>query len=256
MTYGELHNARHQKRQYIEGLSFDPTDSTYFDRIREKLKLTEEEVDIFRRHGFVSVDHLQRHSFGSAYYQIYSGDLPVLVTTDSILNALHQSFDSLLLELEMYLLIPALADVLQGCHETLSARPAPEGMSESYQDVDLYLTAARNLLASGNRRQRNQPAGSLKVASRFGQNDEVRVLLELIRLEQIQVPFRDNPTDIYGGSRFVDYSQFKPRGHYTKPPLSQHRGFPADQLRPTEYGPGTASGIALARIRSNRGSTV
>ena len=90
-----------------------------------------EALVLFRKNGFVSIDHLQRNSFGSAYYQIYSADLPVLITTDSVLNALHNSFDELLQDLETYVISPALADVLSACHESLTKSPPHEGLADN-----------------------------------------------------------------------------------------------------------------------------
>ena len=78
MTYEQLLTTIPQ-RQYRQELSFDPTSAQYFDEVTTQLKLTAEEHDIFQRHGFVSIDHEQRYSFGSAYYAIYTRDLPEAV---------------------------------------------------------------------------------------------------------------------------------------------------------------------------------
>ena len=40
------------------------------------------------------------YSFGSLYYAVYTNDLPVLITTDSILHAMHRTYDDILMELE------------------------------------------------------------------------------------------------------------------------------------------------------------
>ena len=53
--------------------------------------------------------------------------------------------------------------------------------------------------------------------SKCGQNEEVLTLLREIQSLKLKDPYRgDQPTRIYGGERFPDFSQFKPRGHYTK----------------------------------------
>src|SRR6266498_441614 len=83
-----------------------PLEGQIFDKLLEKHKdLTFEELKskaIKPREypaGFVSIDQNRRHSFASAYFQIYSADLPVLVTTDSIMHALHKSYDDILMEM-------------------------------------------------------------------------------------------------------------------------------------------------------------
>jgi hypothetical protein len=82
------------------GPSFDPTRAEYWNQIRDKMELTPEEQDLYRRWGVVGVDHAQHYSMAAAYLAIYRRDLPVLITTDSILHALHRSFDDILIELE------------------------------------------------------------------------------------------------------------------------------------------------------------
>jgi hypothetical protein len=62
-------------------------------RVHERLQLTDAELALYRDSGVVSVDHGQRYSMGSAYYAIYTRDLPLLITSDSILHALHRSYD-------------------------------------------------------------------------------------------------------------------------------------------------------------------
>ena len=73
---------------------------------------------MLRENGFVSVDHDQRYGFdGPLYFAVYSNDLPVLITTDSILHALHRSFDDILMRLESTFFTAALDEVLSKCHK-------------------------------------------------------------------------------------------------------------------------------------------
>ena len=149
MTHDQL-LATIPQRQYRQKLSFDPTSAQYFDQVSTQLKLTAEEQEVFQRHGFVSIDHNQRYSFGSAYYAIYTRDLPVLITTDSILHALHRSYDLILQQLETTALTFLVDTILSKCHELLAQQAAQNTsplLEETYRDVDVYLTVARNLLA-------------------------------------------------------------------------------------------------------------
>src|SRR5262245_7678366 len=82
MTYEQLHAKAYRGRVYANKLPFDPTTATHFDTVNQKLQLTPEELAIFKKTGFVSIDQNRRHSFASAYFQIHSQDLPVLVTND------------------------------------------------------------------------------------------------------------------------------------------------------------------------------
>ncbi len=238
MTYDQL-AAGLAKRDYPEQLSLDPTKASYFDRVKKELKLTAEELAIFERNGFVSVDHRQRYSFCSSYYAIYARDLPVLVTTDSILDAVHKSYDNILMEIERVLFIPTIDEVFTNVHNEIAKRAGHNDdrrLAESYADLDLYATVARNLLAGAGSDQPGRGSaragaaesvlgsppdgwnGQLLIASKLGRDDEVLAALNDIKSLQIQLPGRDQPTEIYGGTRYVDYSQFKPRGHYTTRP--------------------------------------
>ncbi|MEQ9501258.1 MAG: DUF3160 domain-containing protein [Deltaproteobacteria bacterium] len=178
-------------------LGFDPTKAEYFDTVAKELKLTREERDIFKKHGLVSVDHGVRYSFGASYYAIYARDMPVFITTDSILHAVHKSYDDILMQLETSYLAPTIQDVLTQVHGATN---------KTDHDVDLYVTVALNLLAGSK---------ELTVHSKLGQDEAAQVLLDKVASLKLETP--NGPgTKIYGGKRTVDWSQFKPRGHYTK----------------------------------------
>ena len=212
------------KRDYLERPSFDPAEVKFYDQVVKRLQLTDSEKDILRTNGFVSVDHDQAYSFGALYYAVYTSDLPVLITTDSILHAMHRTYDDLLMEMEQTFLTAALEEVLTKCHDSLAGlAPHWGAAARNYQDVDLYLTVARNLL-HGAGAPATQKAfanadiwnGNLLVGSKLGQDQEVKKILELIQSLTLQSPLNGEVTRIYGGERAIDYSQFRPRGHYTK----------------------------------------
>ena len=237
MTYAEL--ARHVRLSPAaeSPLGFDPTRVGYYDRVRKALDLTKDEEALYRRRGLVSVDHAQRYSMAGSYLAIYRNDLPVLITTDSILHAMHRSFDEILAEIEVWQLMPAMTTALQVAHDKLKAEPTAYGDAgprTCARDVDIYLTVVRNLLAApdtqafgadqepdctgptppGGERCKDIVAAEivrpeLKVHSAFGQDGAVKDLLKGIASLKSTPEVR-----IYGGRRSVDWSQFKPRGHY------------------------------------------
>lgn len=198
-------------------LSFDPTQSAYYPRIAEELQLTSEEAQVFQREGMVSVDHEQRYSMGSAYFAIYARDLPVLITADSLLHALHRSYDQVLKELEVGRFTTTLRSVLKGMHERLAQRASELGgapLSASADDVDLYLTVARSLLAGAGEPGKSREG---QVDSARDQDDAVAAVLDAIASLRLENPATGSaPTRLRGGTRPIDYSQFRPRGHYTE----------------------------------------
>lgn len=209
----------------LENLDFDPTEARYFDLIRHELALTDEEVGIFREQGFVSTDHQRHYSFTTAYHDIYTSDLPVLITTDSILYALYDSHEEILKEMEMRWFTVTLQDVLRGAHDALAAMAAQDPRERwvaNYQDVDVYLTVARHLLeGAGAENATPEQVAAVERAvvamqSKLGQDAVVKTHLEDIASLKIQNPIADSPTPIYGGTRYMDFSQYRPRGHYTE----------------------------------------
>jgi hypothetical protein len=214
------------KRAYLDKLSFDPAAAKFYSEAVEYLQLTDREQQLLRGQGLVSVDHDQPYSFGTLYHAVYSGDLPVLVTTDSILHAMHRSYDDVLKEMETSFFTPVLEEVLGECHEQLATEaPSFGATAANYRDVDLYLTVALNLLRgagaphpAGQRVYRGLDAweGTVLVNSKLGQDEEVKEILHLVQSLKFQDPLKDEFTIVYGGSRPIDYSQFQPRGHYTK----------------------------------------
>jgi hypothetical protein len=188
---------------------FDPTAVDHFASVQKELQLTPEELSLYRRNGMVGIDDGEHVSMAGAYLEIYAHDLPVLITSDSILHALHRSFDNMMLSLELQTLIPELKALLDALRAALPAvaGTADTSFENSARDVDLYLTVARRLLGE----DQNQPIGSL-----LGQDAGFKAVLQSVA--QLHL---NEKVSIYGSEREIDWSQFKPRGHYAAgPPLS------------------------------------
>jgi hypothetical protein len=102
--------------------SFDPSQAAYYDRVKTVLSLTPEQESMLRNYGFVSVEipdtpssfdkpNLRFEDF--YYYMVYQKDLPVFVTTDSILHLFHVVFDCSLKILENYTFYPMMSELTQ-----------------------------------------------------------------------------------------------------------------------------------------------
>src|SRR5690606_39025128 len=75
---------------------------------------------------------------------IYLEDLPLFISADSILYALHTSYAAMLKSFEEYLLLPALTDMLARMRAALSASDLTGSVRH---DLDVYLSVADGLLA-------------------------------------------------------------------------------------------------------------
>jgi hypothetical protein len=179
------------------------TTAAYFDSISKYYPLTPDEKTLLGKHGFVVTERIRPASFGSAFLDIYQYDLPVFVSTDAILHALHMSYDAILVDVEKTKLIPKLDFLLSTLHNqlpVLSARYSAEPrLKRMLLDLDIYLTIPRILRGSI-----TQPYFSENAAA-------VQSLLQAVNnLRPLNVKlFSETP-------RMIDFSQFTPRGHYTQ----------------------------------------
>ena len=199
--------AMHAAGLFAETVTARFDEAFYSDSIDAKYELTDYERALLDRHGFMVTERLAPNSFADGFWDVYKKDLPVFLSTDAILHALHMSYDLLLQDTERAILIPRLAALLDELHAALpvlEARYAAEPrMTVSLRDIDVYLTVPRTLLAG------------TPIAPRWPENKAtVDELLALIEAE--------NPATVNLFSetcRHLDFSQFTPRGHYTDEPV-------------------------------------
>ncbi|MEO7425147.1 MAG: DUF3160 domain-containing protein [Fibrobacteria bacterium] len=162
-------------------------------------------------------------NFQSALDFVHTQDLPLLFTTDALLNTVYRSYDNILMALEENSLIPALDKILAA---SLAEVDRAHAGRDYAAPVLNYFQTARNLLAGTSTEQNLTAKGHP-----FGRDVE------------------------------VDWTQFKPRGHYTRSvklqqyframmwlsraDLSLQIGGPADS-----YGKTTKANITLMKKSS------
>jgi hypothetical protein len=178
--------------EFIDDLGYDPLESEFLDLIQDSaLALNDGELDKLGENGFLISTRQQFPTFVGGYAAIYSEDLPVYISADAMLDAVHRSYDKLLLTIEQAMLFERLETLLAEMHASLDsvdARP------EAVEYVDLYLTVARSLLS-----------GELLP----GASSEAESLFDLaMAADGIET------VDLFGVPRMMDFSQFVPRGHY------------------------------------------
>ena len=64
-------------------------------------------------------ERLSKGSFGDAFLDIYHKDLPVFISTDAILHAFHVSYDRILKDIELAVLIDKLSTLLEQLHSQM-----------------------------------------------------------------------------------------------------------------------------------------
>ncbi|OYT14906.1 MAG: hypothetical protein B7C24_15885 [Bacteroidetes bacterium 4572_77] len=155
-------------------------------------------------------DRLNYYTFIHAFWDIYNKDLPLYISSDAILHALHYSFDSYLQEIEANKLFGYLNDGLKKMKNystNFSNTVDSEEYENAMKDLDLYLTIALKLL---------KPSDN--IVCNFEENEEeLETLLKNIEeLSPGSYPLFSST------SRVLDFSQFKPRGHYAEHYLLEH----------------------------------
>lgn len=175
----------------------------YLDSIQIKLGLTDDELTALQNQLFVVTERLSYVSMGEAYISVFRNDLPVFVSTDAILHALHRSYDEILKNLEIGILAPDLhviLDAMYGAYPVILSRfryRSKPAMTNTLRDVDLYITMAKSLLDGS-------PATPHLISTDF-----FNQYWDAVQSERfVSMPlFTDTPRDL-------DFSQFTVRGHY------------------------------------------
>ncbi len=193
---------------FTDQINSNYTEALYFDSIDAYYNLTEYEKSLIGDHGFMVSERLDKISFGEAILEIFHQDLPVFVSTDAILHAFHVSYDRILQDMESGLLVPRLTEMLNGLHSSMPQLHAnyssnPD-MLTMLKDVDVYITVPLLLLEEN-------------VTPYYSENGEIiDTILARIYAEEGHDPFYLFSSNC----RLMDWSQFKPRGHYVLDPIS------------------------------------
>lgn len=191
----------HPAGEFIADIGLQYMDARYFDSINANYNLTTYEKELISQHGFMVTERLKRISFGEAFLEIFHKDLPVYISTDAILHAFHVSYSRIMMDVENGILIPRLITFLSTLHSKqnlLAARYAsnPE-METMLKDVDVYVTVPLKLLGQN-------------VIPYYQSNQTT--INQIMTLINNELP--ENFALFSENCKLIDWSQFKPRGHY------------------------------------------
>lgn len=166
------------------------------------VKLSPEAEAILARQGFVATtdpDGWVPWKFWQVYEEARYAGVPVLVTTDAVLNSYHTIFDMMLQRLEETVFserVAAMSQALQAAASDQVNEAAGTAMEEAALANEAYFAVGDSLIQ-----------GSVTAPDRV--RDEVEAELALI-LEAGALQL----SPILGYTE--DYTQYKPRGHYTR----------------------------------------
>jgi hypothetical protein len=181
-------------------LSYDPSSAKNLDLVQgSTLALSADELSVLASKGFVVSDQKRFPTFVYGYESLYALDLPLYVSADSILYAVHRSFDAILAALETHALIGELDGLLSGMRASLAAGGATSLGAQARTDADFYLAVAHSLLT-----------GQLDAPVAGASSSEIDSFVA-----GATAASGAGSVKLFGVVRNVDFSQFKPRGHYT-----------------------------------------
>ncbi len=116
-----------------------------YDFVAGKVRLSEAAERLLLRNGLVAMRWGKRDDFVKAYTALKDAELPVYVTSDSVLHLYHVLFDEALKQIEQTSLIPALTQLTGGLiQHLLERRSAARG-----EDMQAGLDKAVAFLAVG-----------------------------------------------------------------------------------------------------------
>ena len=168
----------------------------------DKVKLTDAQKQALGRQSFVAIVPAaedQSWKFWQVYENARYQGLPLLVTTDSLLNAYHGVFDTLLQRMEETQLSQQAEKMTEALYNAASDQwntATDETVKEDARLNMAYFAVANSLLKGAN-------------AAPDVVGDEVDTELALIEAASAQ-----QKSPVLGYTE--DYTQFKPRGHYTR----------------------------------------
>lgn len=184
----------------------DPDDVEGMSAVqRGPFALRGEELEQLRARGFALAPRLHRPNFISGYVSLYVADQPVYLSADVIFNALHESFDALVADIEQHAIASSLSEGLSGLHRALAGPSGAALPGETRVDLDTYLTTARGLLEA----TPVEPVAGADAAA-------VRALVAAATAGTGNARI-----DLFGSPRDVDLSQMRPRGHYAGDPARE-----------------------------------
>jgi hypothetical protein len=165
----------------------------------ELYSLNDAQLQLLLENGFV-VTPARWKEFFTLYDEAHYYDLPLFITTDSVLHVYHLLFNKLLRDLEREYLAPDIAELTRLCREEaerLNAELSDTELADTARRVLAYFSVAENLIS---------PDAAIPKAV----EKEVKKELALIHAHR-----GIEESAVFGGV-MEDYSQYIPRGHYTK----------------------------------------
>jgi hypothetical protein len=194
-------------------LPLDIVTISNYEDINFQFNLSTEQKDLLSKNGFVVIDFQNEDDITSPYEYIKNVDIPIFITSDTLLHLYHIQFNEILKNIEereffgkILSITKTLFDKAKVDYEKCSDSTIKEALRRNIAFTSIGLSLLQTPTEDYN--------GSEEIETvEFSIPDYVKseVDQELIYINE-QDGFHDSPLFIYK----EDYSQYKPRGHYTQ----------------------------------------
>ncbi|MFW9969233.1 MAG: DUF3160 domain-containing protein [Candidatus Odinarchaeota archaeon] len=165
----------------------------YFDFINQAFGLSAEEIQLLEQNRFIVLNRMGTDDVVDAYSFYWKNDLPILITTDTILHVWHLIFDKILEQTEEDIFFPLVHALTIESMKNIKNYPFLEAQTIIYFNVALKIIDSNINL-------------DLPFEIEQASEDLYNAIMS-----------QSSPSYTELTRRFIDdYSQYKPRGHYTK----------------------------------------
>ncbi|MHA2391973.1 MAG: DUF3160 domain-containing protein [Promethearchaeota archaeon] len=184
----------------VSNINSSSSEPLYYNLIANTFELTNSETSLLEKNKFVVLNRMGTEDILDAFKFYWINDLPIFITTDTMLHTWHLIFDHTLENLEEKIFYPLLTK-LGG---TMISNALPLYDSQISGDTLIYLIVASEL---ANSTYSEEIPLDIKHAS--------EKILNAIR-DEISLDSAISQLNMESIKRFIDdFSQYKPRGHYT-----------------------------------------
>ncbi|UCE12479.1 MAG: DUF3160 domain-containing protein [Candidatus Heimdallarchaeota archaeon] len=174
----------------------------YFQSMVDAFNLTDEELALFEQNDFVVLNRLGNDHLLDTFQYYWEQDLPIIITTDSMLHTWHLIFNEILKKYETNLLAPVFREWTLSVFNSLDAINVTTD-DPIIRDVLIYLSVGARLADS----HINIPSSVEETTNQLinAIYDEIDILEAIEQFQTYQI------------MRFIDdFTMYRPRGHYTE----------------------------------------
>jgi len=173
----------------------------YYDLVKNTFSLTPAELNLLEKNKFVVLNRMGTEDILDAYKFYWDEDLPIFITTDTMLHTWHLIFDQTLENLEEKIFYPLLNKLGENLISIALTKYNDDLLRA---DTFIYFLVASKL---ANSTYNEEIPPDIKIAT----EKILSAIRDEIGLDQAIAQFNTEFTQ-----RFIDdFSQYKPRGHYT-----------------------------------------